>query len=393
VKHIIGSGSGRTGRPGKPQATSVPVRPARAPGPSTAAQTLADLPEIPADPAAKAAPQATFVTVDADFAGQRLDNFLIRQLKGVPKTHVYRIIRSGEVRINKGRVSADTRVAAGDVLRLPPVRTSERAELKAQAMAVEVARHGATSTVGGFAPSREFPVLFEDEHLLAIAKPAGVAVHGGSGVAFGVIEQLRMARPEAKFLELVHRLDRETSGILLVAKKRVALKNLQEQFRERETDKIYLALVSGAWPANKKVLDKPLQKYLLADGERRVQVVGKEHPDGMRAVTLVKVRSTLAALGRDFTLLEVTIKTGRTHQIRVHLASEGQPIAGDDKYGDFELNKALQKEAAGVALKRMFLHAWRLKFTHPSSGKRIDLLADLPPELENFIAHATPPEL
>jgi 23S rRNA pseudouridine955/2504/2580 synthase len=371
----------------------VPVRPARAPGPSTAAQTLADLPEIPADPAAKAAPQATFVTVDADFAGQRLDNFLIRQLKGVPKTHVYRIIRSGEVRINKGRVSADTRVAAGDVLRLPPVRTSERAELKAQAMAVEVARHGATSTVGGFAPSREFPVLFEDEHLLAIAKPAGVAVHGGSGVAFGVIEQLRMARPEAKFLELVHRLDRETSGILLVAKKRVALKNLQEQFRERETDKIYLALVSGAWPANKKVLDKPLQKYLLADGERRVQVVGKEHPDGMRAVTLVKVRSTLAALGRDFTLLEVTIKTGRTHQIRVHLASEGQPIAGDDKYGDFELNKALQKEAAGVALKRMFLHAWRLKFTHPSSGKRIDLLADLPPELENFIAHATPPEL
>lgn len=362
-------------------------RPALRPAP----QKTPDAPDLPAGPGAAAAPQATWVTVDADFAGQRLDNFLIRQLKGVPKTHVYRIIRSGEVRINKGRVSADTRVEAGDVVRLPPVRTSERADDKARAMAVEVARHGAASTVGGFAPSREFPVLFEDEHLLAIDKPAGVAVHGGSGVAFGVIEQLRMARPEAKFLELVHRLDRETSGILLIAKKRVALKNLQEQFRERETDKIYLALVRGAWPANKKVLDQPLQKYLLADGERRVQVVGKEHPDAMRAVTLVKAKAALAvgALGA-FTLLEVTIKTGRTHQIRVHLASEGHPIAGDDKYGDFELNKALQKEAAGLALKRMFLHAWRLKFTHPSSGKRIDLQAALPPDLESFSAHATP---
>ncbi|MGC1174258.1 MAG: RluA family pseudouridine synthase [Polaromonas sp.] len=359
----------------------------------TPVPALPALPEKAADPAGKAAPQATLVTVDADFAGQRLDNFLIRQLKGVPKTHVYRIIRSGEVRINKGRVQADTRVEAGDVVRLPPVRTSERADDKARAMAVEVARHGAASTVGGHAPSREFPILFEDEHVLAIDKPAGVAVHGGSGVAFGVIEQLRMARPEAKFLELVHRLDRETSGILLVAKKRMALKNLQEQFRERETDKIYLALVAGAWPGNKKVLDAPLQKYLLPDGERRVRVVDKEHPDAMRAVTLVKVGSALGIAGRDYTLLEVTIKTGRTHQIRVHLASAGHPIAGDDKYGDFELNKALQKEAGGVSLKRMFLHAWRLKFTHPSSGKRIDLLAALPPDLESFIAHATSAEL
>ncbi|MFI5444731.1 RluA family pseudouridine synthase [Polaromonas sp. UC242_47] len=397
MKHIIGAGSGKTRRPGKPPAASRLARP-----------TFSPLPPIPppmpgkvAESAvAKAVPQATLVTVDADFAGQRLDNFLIRQLKGVPKTHVYRIIRSGEVRINKGRVSADTRVAAGDVVRLPPVRTSERADEKAKAMAVEVARHGAASTVGGYAPSREFPILFEDDHVLAIDKPAGVAVHGGSGVAFGVIEQLRMARPDWNFLELVHRLDRETSGILLVAKKRMALKNLQEQFRERETDKIYLALVSGAWPANKKVLDKPLQKYLLADGERRVQVVGKDHPDGMRAVTLVKVKARLAPPagmpGQGFTLLEVTIKTGRTHQIRVHLASEGHPIAGDDKYGDFELNKALQKEVAGPALKRMFLHAWRLKFTHPSSGKRIDLLAALPPDLESFTAHAIPvpaPEL
>ncbi len=347
------------------------------------------MPGPPAIPSASALPQATFVTVDPDFAGQRLDNFLIRQLKGVPKTHVYRIIRSGEVRINKGRAQADTRIEAGDSIRLPPVRTSERADEKARVMAVEVARHGAASTTGGYAPSREFPILFEDEHLLAIDKPAGVAVHGGSGVAFGAIEQLRMARPEVKFLELVHRLDRETSGILLIAKKRMALKNLQEQFRERETDKIYLALVSGGWPANKKVLDKPLQKYLLPDGERRVRVVGKDHPDAMRSVTLVKVTSALAWLGRAFSLLEVTIKTGRTHQIRVHLASEGHPIAGDDKYGDFELNKALQKEAAGSGLKRMFLHAWRLKFTHPSSGKRIELLAALPPELESFAAHAT----
>jgi len=336
----------------------------------------------------KALLQASFVTVDEDSAGQRLDNFLIRQLKGVPKTHVYRIIRSGEVRINKGRVQADTRVEAGDLVRLPPVRTSERADQKAHAMAVEIARHGAASSTGGYAPSREFPILFEDDHVLAIAKPAGVAVHGGSGVAFGVIEQLRMARPEAHFLELVHRLDRETSGILLVAKKRMALKNLQEQFRERETDKMYLAMVRGAWPANKKVLDKPLQKYLLPDGERRVKVVDKDHPDGMRSVTLVKVRAPSPS--QAFTLLEVTIKTGRTHQIRVHLASEGHPIAGDDKYGDFELNKALQKEAAGAPLKRMFLHAWRLKFTHPSTGKRIALLAALPPDLESFTAHVTP---
>ena len=377
VKHIIGAGSAKTDRSGKPPASPTAGRAA----PAAPLQGASPAPD-------KAALQATFVTVDEDSAGQRLDNFLIRQLKGVPKTHVYRIIRSGEVRINKGRAQADTRVQDGDVVRLPPVRTSERAGQKAQAMAVEVARHGAASSIGGCAPSREFPILFEDEHLLAIDKPAGVAVHGGSGVAFGVIEQLRMARPDWTFLELVHRLDRETSGILLVAKKRVALKNLQEQFRERETDKMYLALVRGAWPANKKVLDKPLQKYLLPDGERRVKVVDKDHPDGMRSVTLVKVKSPSPS--GAFTLLEVTIKTGRTHQIRVHLASEGHPIAGDDKYGDFELNKALQKEATGPALKRMFLHAWRLKFTHPSSGKRIELLAALPPDLESFTAHATP---
>ena len=338
--------------------------------------------------------QATLVTVDEDYAGQRLDNFLIRQLKGVPKTHVYRIIRSGEVRVNKGRAQADTRLETGDIVRLPPVRTSERADQKAQAMAQGaaqmVARHGASSTVGGYAPAAEFPILFEDDFVLAIDKPAGVAVHGGSGVSFGVIEQLRMARPEADFLELVHRLDRETSGVLLIAKRRMALKLLQEQFRERETDKIYLALVNGHWAANKRVIDKALHKYLIDNGERRVKVVPNEHPDGMRSVTLVKVRAQVPASPvaptTPFTLLEVTIKTGRTHQIRVHLASEGHPIAGDDKYGDFEINKALQKTVASCApLKRMFLHAWSLKFNHPKLRKVVHLQAPLPPELQQFL--------
>ncbi len=309
--------------------------------------------------------EVKFITVDADDAGQRLDNFLMRHLKGVPKTHVYRIIRSGEVRVNKGRAAADTRINGGDVVRLPPTRISERAAEKADAMAAPNA------------PAREFPILLEDEHLLAIDKPAGVAVHGGSGVSFGVIEQLRMARPQAHFLELVHRLDRETSGILLLAKKRSALKHLQDQFRERETGKTYLALVLGRWPANKKVLDKPLHKYLLPNGERRVKVVAKDDPDGMRSLSLVKIAQHFDG----FTLLEVTIKTGRTHQIRVHLASEGFCIAGDDKYGDFETNKALQKQG----LKRMFLHAWRLQLSHPASGESVVLHAALPDELQRFL--------
>jgi 23S rRNA pseudouridine955/2504/2580 synthase len=315
--------------------------------------------------------EVKWLTVDEESAGQRLDNFLIRHLKGVPKTHVYRIIRSGEVRVNKGRASADTRIESGDVVRLPPVRISDKVAEKAARPA----------------PGREFPLLLEDDALMAIDKPAGVAVHGGSGVSFGVIEQLRQARPMAKLLELVHRLDRETSGILLVAKKRSALKHVQDQFRERETGKTYLALVQGQWPEKLKVIDSALHKFLLPDGERRVRVTSNDDPDGMRSITLVKV----AERWDTCTLLEVTIKTGRTHQIRVHLASQGHPIAGDDKYGDFEWNKSLQKQG----LKRMFLHAWRLQFTHPATGKRVELMSNLPPELQLYVNHvkskSTPP--
>ena len=317
------------------------------------------------------APSVKTLTVDEDSAGQRLDNFLMRHLKGVPKTHVYRIIRSGEVRVNKGRASAEQRVEAGDLVRLPPVRVSPQVQAKADAPA----------------PAREFPVLMEDEAMMAIDKPAGVAVHGGSGVSFGVIEQLRRARPALANLELVHRIDRETSGVLLVAKKRSALKNLQDQFRDRETGKTYLALVLGLWPSNKKVIDSPLMKYTLpngdGEGERRVKVVGKDDPNGMRSITLVRVARTVG----PYTLLEVTIKTGRTHQIRVHLASQGHPIAGDDKYGDFEHNKLLQK----MGLKRMFLHAWQLKFQHPQSHRPVSLQAPLPSELKSFVDSVQPP--
>ncbi len=321
------------------------------------------------------APSVKTLTVDEDSAGQRLDNFLMRHLKGVPKTHVYRIIRSGEVRVNKGRASAEQRVEVGDLVRLPPVRVSAQVQAKADAPA----------------PAREFPVLMEDESMMAIDKPAGVAVHGGSGVSFGVIEQLRRARPALANLELVHRLDREPSGVLLVAKKRSALKNLQDQFRDRETGKTYLALVLGLWPSNKKVIDTPLMKYTIqnganggiGEGERRVKVVDKDDPNGMRSITLVRVARTVG----PYTLLEVTIKTGRTHQIRVHLASQGHPIAGDDKYGDFEHNKLMHK----MGLKRMFLHAWQLKFQHPQSHRPVSLQAPLPPELKNFVDGIQPP--
>ena len=316
---------------------------------------------------ATAAPAVRRLGVDAESAGQRLDNFLLRLLKGVPKTHVYRVIRSGEVRVNGGRASADTRLADGDEVRVPPVRVAQR-------MAVAPA------------PARDFPLLFEDAHLLAVDKPAGVAVHGGSGVSSGVIEQLRQARPGARFLELVHRLDRETSGVLLVACRRSALVHLQDQFRARGADKVvgktYTALVVGEWPERLKVIDTPLHKFLTAEGERRVRVTTAEDPEGAYALTLVRVAQRLPG----FTLLDVTIKTGRTHQIRVHLATAGHPIAGDDKYGDFALNKRLARGAAGGGrLERMFLHARRLRFLHPTSGDTLELVSELPPDCAGFL--------
>ena len=336
---------------------------------------------------APTAPQSKTVLVDEDFAGQRLDNFLMRELKGVPKSHVYRIIRSGEVRVNKGRASADTRLSAGDQVRLPPIRQSERALEKEQAM-----RSPSAGVVASM-QRKTLPILFEDDSFLVIDKPAGIAVHGGSGVSYGVIEQLRMLRPQAKFLELVHRLDRETSGILLVAKKRSALTHLQDQFRHRATDKTYLAMVVGAWPNKLKVLDQPLHKYLIsADGgqeERRVKVVARDDPNGMPSLTLVKTRATRPESDGSpaFSLLEVTIKTGRTHQIRVHLAAQGMPIAGDDKYGDFDCNKGLARD---WGLKRMFLHAWSLHCNHPVTGERIAFKAELPPDLAAFSQRVLP---
>ena len=326
-------------------------------------------PAAPKVPAVAVPPAVRLVTIDDGSAGQRLDNFLLRELKGVPKTHVYRIIRAGEVRVNKGRAAADTRLELGDVVRVPPVRVAAPATEEALASV----------------PPREFPILFEDEHVLVIDKPAGVAVHGGSGVSFGVIEQLRRARPQARFLELVHRLDKETSGLLMLAKKRGALTALQDQFRQRETGKTYAALVTGTWPAAKKVVDVALHKYLTPEGERRVRAVANDDDDGRRSISLVRVVQTYPG----FSLLDVTIKTGRTHQIRVHLASEGHPIVGDEKYGDFDLNKALASGRHAVAIKfdRMFLHARRLAFDHPASGERIELSAPLPPECETLLAH------
>ena len=344
----------------------------------TSKPKAAALRPVPAQPAPAPAPVASpapapvvrRVLIDEGSAGQRLDNFLLRELKGVPKTHVYRVIRAGEVRVNKGRAQADTRLELGDEVRIPPVRLPERVE----------AAEGSKA----FVPAREFPIVFEDDHLLAVNKPAGVAVHGGSGVSFGVIEQLRQARPQAKFLELVHRLDRETSGLLLIAKKRSALVDLQDQFRERETGKTYAALVLGDWPENKKVIDVPLLKFIGSDGERWVRAVENSHDphaeQAKRSISLVKVAQRLTG----HSLLDVTIKTGRTHQIRVHLAHAGHVILGDPKYGDFEHNRAMARGAH--KFDRMFLHAKRLRFVHPASKQEIELMAPLPQECAQLLS-------
>lgn len=302
---------------------------------------------------------AQFVTITEEEAGQRIDNYLLRVCKGVPKSHIYRILRSGEVRVNKGRIDQLYRLEQGDLVRIPPIRIAEKAS---------------SATV----PGAEFKIVHEDNHLLVIDKPAGVAVHGGSGVSYGVIEQLRAARPDAKFLELVHRLDRETSGLLLLAKKRSALTNLHDQMREGHTDKRYLAAVAGDWVNKRQHVKLPLHKFTTPDGERRVVV----QAGGMESHTVF----SLLRKWQDFALLEAELKTGRTHQIRVHLASSGFPILGDEKYGDFALNKQLQKatETRG-ALRRMFLHAHKITFTHPDSGAKMTLQAPLPAECDRFL--------
>ena len=293
--------------------------------------------------------------VDESVSGQRIDNYLMRICKGVPKSHVYRILRSGEVRVNGGRVGPTYRLAEGDEIRIPPVRVAE-------------------PTASAPAPAgKPLPVVYEDDALIVVDKPSGKAVHGGSGVSFGVIEQLRSQRPEARLLELAHRIDRETSGLLIIAKKRSALTALHDMMREGRIGKRYLALVPGRWANSLQHIREPLFKFLTPEGERRVRVSS----DGKVAHSVVR----LVRRWQRFSLLEVELKTGRTHQIRVHLAHLGFPLCGDDKYGDFPLNKVLEREG----LKRMFLHAAHLSFAHPLTGEPVVLQADLPDELQSFI--------
>ncbi len=299
-------------------------------------------------------PRAKVVEVGEENAAQRIDNFLLRQLKGVPKSHVYRVLRSGEVRVNSGRVGPDYRLQTGDRVRIPPVRISTAAKPPAR--------------------PAEFPVVHEDAALLVIDKPAGVAVHGGSGVSFGVIESLRAARPQAKLLELAHRLDRDTSGLLIVAKKRTALVELHRMLREGEVEKLYAAIVKGAPAKDAFDIDQPLHKYVMDSGERRVTV----REGGKAAATKVKVTKR----GRGASLLEIRLLTGRTHQIRVHLSHVGHPVLGDDKYGDFALNRAVIKQG----VKRLFLHAGRLAFAHPVTRERLRLDAPMPDDMAAFAA-------
>jgi len=302
----------------------------------------------------------TFVTVDESGDGQRVDNFLFTQLKGVPKSHVYRILRKGEVRVNKGRVDATHRLALGEVVRIPPIRTAVAPTQPVLAL----------PRAGRRLLDR---VLYQDDAILVLDKPAGMAVHGGSGVSFGVIEQLRAELPNSRFLELAHRLDRETSGVLVVACRRSALVRLHDLFRAGGIDKRYLALVPGNWQWPVRHIEDPLYKYLDAQGERRVMV----RDDGKPSHTIFRRE----AMWKEFTLLEAELKTGRTHQIRVHLAHAGFAIAGDDKYGDFARNR----EWARQGLKRMFLHARRLTMPHPLTGEQLTIDAPLPPELQQFM--------
>jgi len=302
-------------------------------------------------------PAVRFFRIDTEQEGQRVDNFLIRVCKGVPKSHLYKAIRDGQVRINKGRISADYRLAAGDVLRVPPLRLPRPDEPRK-------------------VPAAMFPVVFEDDALLVVDKPSGVAVHGGSGVSFGVIEQLRAARPDAPFLELAHRLDRETSGLLMIAKKRKALLALHDMMRQSLGRKHYLALVAGDWVNDKQHLRQPLARWLTASGERRVRV---DPHEGKQAHTIITLRERYGACS----LLGAELRTGRTHQIRVHLASCGFPIVGDEKYG----SDAVRAKFSALGFKRMFLHAHRLEVPHPVTGQALALQADLPPECARILDH------
>lgn len=303
----------------------------------------------------------SWITVTEAAENQRIDNFLIKLLKGVPKSHIYRIVRSGEVRVNSKRIDVTYRLQLDDKLRIPPIQVSARAKPL-------VSRPAKAKALVGF-------TLYEDEHLLALNKPPGIAVHGGSGISFGVIEQLRAERPELKFLELVHRLDRETSGVLLLAKKRGALVELHRAIREGEIEKYYLALVKGVWRNAKQSVKLPLHKYTTAAGERRVSVT----ENGRLAHTVFYLEKQWP----DFSLLWAELQTGRTHQIRVHLAHLGFPIVGDDKYGDFELNKQVRK----LGLSRMYLHACKLTLNHPITGKQLILEAPLFADLQRFASY------
>jgi 23S rRNA pseudouridine955/2504/2580 synthase len=296
--------------------------------------------------------RATWLEVGEDGVGQRIDNYLLRILKGVPKSHVYRVLRSGEVRVNSGRIKPDYRLKAGDKIRVPPIRISDKKPVVLRPLAL--------------------PVIHEDPALIVIDKPSGIAVHGGSGVSFGVIESMRAERPQAKFLELAHRLDRDTSGLLILCKKRTALVELHRMLREGEVEKIYLALAKGIPARTNFEISDSLHKYVTSQGERRVAV----RDDGKAAVTKVKVLKKDAS----FSLLELRLMTGRTHQIRVHLAHAGHPVLGDDKYGDFPLNHELAKKG----VKRLFLHASSLSFKHPISGAALAFKSPLPEEMKSF---------
>ena len=302
--------------------------------------------------------RARIVEVAAEYAGQRLDNFLLRELKGVPRSRIYRALRKGEVRVNKGRTRADYRLRAGDQVRLPPLRTAEREQ--------------ATGVPARHRNLLETSLLYEDSGLWVIDKPAGLAVHGGSGLSFGLIESLRQLRPREKFLELVHRLDRDTSGCLMVARKRAVLGHLHQLLREDRVDKRYLALVRGRWSSRRGFVESSLEKNTLKSGERVVRVSG----DGKYARTDFRVLRRFA----ECTLVEARPVTGRTHQIRVHCQQAGHPILGDEKYGDREANRW----AAAQGLRRLFLHAASLGFETPG-GDRVDVQAPLEKNLEDLL--------